>query len=157
MPVKHPIRLSKVFLITGSCLLLWIVAGHFYRPPIEKQTTTSNDGVSEYRFECSVADTFDPELYENTGSVEEAVQYIEEHYQPKTEKQYLLAVYDFTRKRYMHFMYPHHSWLTNPYPAVAEVILPKKPYNGMYLADDVLRHSAVAPCGGAANTFGHFE
>ncbi len=53
----------------------------------------------------------------------------------------------------MHFMYPHHTWLTNPVLAFLEFLRPSKRYNGMALADMKLRHSAVTPCGGAATTF----
>jgi len=134
-------------------LLAWTAIGHNYRPSIEVQTATWHDGLQEYYFERSTQDSFDPKLYEKTRSVNEAVRYILEHYQPKSEEERLRAAYNFTRKRFMHFMYPHHTWRTNPYLALAEFLFPTKPFNGMYLADDNLRHSAVTWCGGAATIF----
>jgi hypothetical protein len=134
-------------------LLAWTAIGHYHRPSIEAQTATWFDGRKEYRFERSEQDTFDPEFYRNTRSIEEAVQFIQARYQPETEDEKLRAVYDFTRKRFMHFMYPHHTWRTNPYLALAEVIAPTRSWNQMALADDKLRHSAVASCGHAANVF----
>ncbi len=53
----------------------------------------------------------------------------------------------------MHFMYPHYTWLTNPYLALADIIAPTRSWNQMARADDKLRHSAVASCGHAANVF----
>jgi hypothetical protein len=43
--------------------------------------------------------------------------------------------------------------MTNFYLASVETVIPQKAYDYMLLADDVLRHSAVAPCGTAANVF----
>ena len=139
--------------ISGTLLLVWTTIGHNYRHSIESQTATWHDGQEEYRFQRSDQDTFDPILYEETRSVEQAVRFIREHYQPETEEEELQAAYDFTRKRFMHFMYPRHAWMTNPWLALAEMAVPQKPYNQMALADDKLRHSAVASCGHAANVF----
>ena len=142
-----------VLVVCGALFLAWTAIGHHYRYPIEEQTATWHDGQEEYRFERSGQDTFAPEVYEQTRSVEEAVYYIREHYRPETEEEKLKAAYDFTRERFLHFMYPHHTWLTNPWLAFAETLFPEKPYNQMALADDKLRHSAVASCGHAANVF----
>lgn len=145
--------LGALSFLVGALLFAWTAIGHTYRPSIEAQTAIWHDGQKEYHFERSNQDTFEPELYEQTHSVDEAVRYIRWHDQPETEEQELKAAYDFTRKRFMHFMYPHHTWATNPWLALAETLVPEKPYNQMALADDKLRHSAVASCGHAANVF----
>lgn len=156
MLLRHPrlfVGSGVTLILVGVLLFAWTAIGHYHRPSIEAQTATWFDGRKEYRFERSEQDTFDPELYEKTRAVEDAVRYIQAHYQSETEEEKLRAAYDFTRKRFMHFMYPHHTWRTNPYLALAEVIAPKRPWNQMALADAKLRHSAVASCGHAANVF----
>jgi hypothetical protein len=134
-------------------LLAWTVFGHYHWPSIEAQIATWHDGRKEYYFERSAGDTSDPELYENTHSLEEAVRYIQAHYQPETQEEKLRAAYEFTSERFLHFMYPHHTRRTNPYLALADTVAPTRSWNQMALADDKLRHSAVASCGHAANVF----
>nr|MDA3875819.1 hypothetical protein [Halothiobacillus sp.] len=85
--------------------------------------------------------------------IKDAVAFIRANYATETEVERLRAAYDFTRQRFMHFMYPHHTWLTNPYLALAEKVFPEKPYNGMYGPNATLRHSAVAHCSQAASVF----
>jgi len=141
-------------LILIACTLFILTFyGHFYRYPIDQQTLTFNDGLKEYSFARAKQDTFSIEFYEQTYSINDAVIYINKHYKPITQEEKLIATFNFTSKRFMHFMYPHHTWVTNLWLAFSEFLFPKKPFNGMYLADDLLRHSAVAPCAGAANVF----
>jgi hypothetical protein len=145
--------IGAVFILAALLLIVWTAVGHHHRYSIEEQTATWHDGGEEYRFESSNQDTFDRDLYENTRPVVEAVHYIREQYRPGNEEEKLKAVYDFTRQRFMHFMYPHHTWRTNPYLALADTIAPTRSWNQKTRADDKLRHSAVASCGHAANVF----
>ena len=140
-------------IMVGVSLLILAFVGHSYRYHIDIQTQTWNDGVNTYTFYRAPSDTFDLELYNKIRSVNDAVDHIKAGSLSGTEEELLIAAYDLVRKRYMHFMYPHHTWLTNPYLKFAETLMPEKPYDSMAPADVKLRHSAVAPCGGTATTF----
>ncbi len=149
--MRHKIGLV---LIVASMLLgvhTWV--GHWHRYPFEIQSASWNDGVSDYTFTRAPTDTFSIEHYEEVNSVATAIEFIQERYPLGSQFEIMNAVYDFTRKRYMHFMYPHHTFLTNPYLWLGEKLLPSKPLDGMFLAEMNLRHAAYAPCGGAAVTF----
>lgn len=132
---------------------MWTIFGHYYRYSVSDQIAEWNDGVSQYIFERSALDSFDPVLYREVRSIARSVYYIKKSYVIESDEQALMAVFDFTYKRFMHFMYPHHTWVTSPFIAMAEAIFPDKSYNQMALADDKLRHSAVASCDHAANVF----
>lgn len=141
-------------IIAGGLILgLWTCIGHFHRYSIEDQRTSWNDGVNSYFFIDKPEDTFSHEYYEKTHSVKSAVEFIKLRYNPSTDLERLEAAYDFTRKRFKHFMYPHHTLLTNPYLWLGEQIFPARPINAMFLADMNLRHSAVGACGNATVTF----
>lgn len=145
--------LAGIFLAAGLVLGGWTLWGNFYRHSIEQQTDTWFDGKEQYTFTDYHWDSFDNHLYIKIRSVRQAAEYIQNNYKIQTEKDMLDATYDFTRRRFMHFMYPRHTWITNPYLAFVETIFPKKPYNEIALANDKLRHSAVASCGHATNVF----
>lgn len=140
-------------MITGLLLLIYTFFGHWHRHDLEHQTRAWFDGTEYYQFERLATDSFQPKLYEQVSSVKQAVDYITQNFQPIGEEQKIRAVFEFTRQRYLHMMYPHHTLLTNPYLALTEKIFPEKSFNQMALADDKLRHSAVASCSHAANTF----
>jgi hypothetical protein len=140
-------------------LQVWIFVGHYYRYPFEKQFEPWHDGIAlnevdeGYPHIRSESDTFSEELYESVRSVEDAVVYLRARYDLSDDEAVLKGVYELVSNRYIHFMYPHFTWLTNPYLSLVEKVVPEKPYNGMYLADDMLRHGAAGGCGNTATTF----
>lgn len=148
-------------MLLSMLLALWIYVGHNYRYPFDDQFKAWHDGVSyiepgisgyPYTRDKSL-DEFSMELYEKIRSVEDAVRYIKERESPKTDLETLMAAYELTRKRYIHWMYPHHTWLTNPIFRAFETYDPKNSFNEMATADELLRHSANGGCGDTAVTF----
>ncbi len=142
-------------LAATACLLVLGVTiyGHTYRYSIEEQLETWNDGTQTFIYDEHPSDTFDPNLYDRIRSVADATAYIRSRGDFSTEEELLQATYDLVRSRYIHYMYPHHTWLTNPALAFLEFVAPGKRYDTMIPADVVLRHAAAAPCGAVATTF----
>ena len=138
-----------------ACLLAlsWITYGHFYRYDIEDQLRTWNDGVQTFTYKPHSSDSFDEKLYEEIRSVSDAADYIRSLRNYESEKDLLYATYDTIRARYLHFMYPHHTWVTNPLLRFLEFLAPAKQYNYMATADTKLRHAVAAPCGDVATVF----
>lgn len=146
-------------LILSLALFTWITYGHFYRAPFEKQFATFHDGVN--LFEVPVGypesrdeelDKFEIHLYQEVKSVADAVKHIRNNYQIKSDIDAMYAVFDFTSNRYIHRMYPVHSWITNPFYALLEIYDPLNSFNEMSTANELLRHTAVGGCGDAAVT-----
>lgn len=127
--------------------------GHWQRLPLAVQERPWHDGVQVFLPAPVSVDAFDPVLYERVRSVASAVDYIRETYPTSTESERLHAAYEFVRRRFRHFMYPHHTFLSNPYLWSAERLFPSKMFDSLETADAKLRHSAFAPCGGNATTF----
>jgi hypothetical protein len=155
--IRTIIYAASFFLIVMG--QLWILIGHEYRYPFKEQFLSWNDGLHDYIYPKDYLisqrqfDTFSPELYNKIHSVQDAVDYIKNHYKPKNEEETARAVFDVVSKRFIDYDYPHFTIITNPFLHFVEILFPKKPFNKMYLADDVLRHSAAAPCHLASTTF----
>ena len=152
-------RCSWLVLLSSILLFTWVFIGHYYRLPIENQFDNYHDGVSLFSVPDGypenrnpVIDKFSIELYNEITSVSEAIAYIRVNYEVETDIQAMNAVFDFTSRRYIHRMYPHHTWLTNPFFAGFELYDPLNSFNEMSTADELLRHSAVAACGDASVT-----
>lgn len=149
------LRALHGLMVASLGLLLVTVYGHSYRYPIHEQLKTWHNGVRWWDGDPThnPNDSFDYLLYEQVRSVQEARKYIEEQKTDASEEELLYATFDFVRTRFLHFMYPRHTWRTNPLLAFLEFVRPTKDYNAMLSADVTLRHSAVENCGGAATTF----
>lgn len=97
-------------------------------------------------------DTFDSALYENVRSVSDAVTHIKANYSIDNDVAAMHAVFDFTKQRFIHRMYPIHNWLTNPLYTLFELYDPLNSFNEMSTANELLRHSAVGGCGDTSVT-----
>ena len=142
--------------VVSAAILALTAFTHHYRYPIDEQREPWHDGLKRWdngEYDPHSADTFDPALYENIRSVADAAAYLRPEQSAGDEEALLYAAYDLVRMRFMHFMYPHHTWRTNPILALLEFLFPQKSYNRMALADMKLRHSSGVECGGAATTF----
>lgn len=155
------VKATLLFVITLSAFLqIWILFGHYYRYPFKEQFKTWYDGVNEEKVSSNYPfdrdknlDTFDPEYYEKVRSVKDAVDFIRTKYKPGNELETAKAVYDFVAKRFIHYFYPHHTLITNPYFYYLEKRVPENSLDEMATADELLRHSAAGACGDASVTF----
>jgi hypothetical protein len=137
----------------------FIVYGHYYRYPLDSQfqayagAGNVDDVPKGYPFLRSPADTFSFELYQKIRSLKDAVEAIKKSNPGADEEQLAKAVFELVRKRFVHFMYPRHTYLTNPFLALFRSLVPHWTFDAMYLGDDLLRHTAGASCGQAAGVF----
>lgn len=143
---------SDGVIVASLTALIWIGLGHFTRYDFSTQVASWRDGPTTYVYQPLPGDEFDGVLYQEIRSVADAAAHIQTRVSPATETQTMQAVYDLVRRRFRHFMYPRHTWRTNPILKFLEVVDPEGMFDSMELADVKLRHSAVAPCGGAATT-----
>ncbi len=157
--LKAKRRSAWLTLFSSILLFFWVFYGHFHRASFENQFNDFHDGVALFAVPEGYPSSRDPELdkfslelYESVRSVSDAVSYIKLNYELGTEKKVITAVFDFTSWRYVHRMYPHHNWLSNPFFAGLELYDPLNSFNEMSTADELLRHSAVAACGDASVT-----
>jgi len=154
------INLGSIIVLFLSCILLaWIYLGHHYRPTFAEQFKTFHDGVNLFEAPEGFPenrdenlDKFDHKLYESVRSIDEAIVYLKENYPLNNEKDALFAVFDFTSKRFIHHMYPIHTWKTNPFYVLFEMYDPLNSFNEMSTANELLRHSAIAGCGDTSVT-----
>ena len=151
---------SLTVLVASLGLQAWIVYGHYYRTPFKDQFTLFFDGVNWNQVDEGYPDSRDPaqdrfsmELYEKVRSVDDALEYIARTAAPASEEEKLRAVFDLVSERFIHHMYPHHTWSTNPIYAALEFIDEKRSMNEMATADELLRHSAAGACGDTSVTF----
>lgn len=147
------LRAIHLLLFLSLAALAHSTYGHFYRYPVKEQLKTWHDGVPSYDYVVHPTDSFDPVLYEDLRSVDDSAQYILSLGEYANEEELLRATYDVMRARFLHYMYPSHTWLTNPVLAMLGHAFPDRLYNTMALADANLRHSVGVPFGGAATTF----
>ena len=146
-------------LFLAVLLFAWVTISHNYRPSFDEQFETFHDGVN--LFEVPVGypesrdkklDRFDHQLFLDVKSVDDAVEYLHENYSIKNDLDALHAIFDFTSRRFVHRMYPRHTWKTNPFFALLEWLFPSRSINEMSTAEELLRHSAVGGCGDTAVT-----
>jgi hypothetical protein len=132
---------------------------HYYRPPFDDQfaelivSEPIGDIEMVVHEDQHPHDSFSMDLYDRIRSVGGAVEYLRSSQVDKSEPALARAAFDLVRKRFIHYMYPRHMYLTNPYLAFLGDIMPLSTFDAMYLADDLLRHSAGASCGQAAAVF----
>jgi len=137
----------------------FIIYTHYYRPPFDDQFPfynlpgTEPEEIMYFVEGLPPHDSFSPELYHNIRSVDDAVIYIRTKHPNASEPELARAAFDLTRSRFLHYMYPRHTFMTNPFLAVFGVFIPHRTFDAMYLGDDLLRHSAGASCGQAAGVF----
>ncbi len=142
-------------------LQILLLVGHFYRYDIEHQLANWKDdtiiydmfGGQSYFDNRDKDDTFDYSLYENVKSVDNAIKIISSHIDVKNEEEVFFATFDLVSKRFVHYMYPHYTFLQNPFLYMVDLIIPQKPYNNMSLADEKLKYSMGGSCGDAATVF----
>ena len=141
-------------------LQAWIAFGHFYRKPFQDQFVRWFDGVNWNQVNENYPasrnperDRFSRDLYENIRSVQDAVDYINRVLEPESENEKLEAAFNLVSERFIHYMYPHHTWVTNPIYAALELLDKNNSFNGMATADELLRHSAAGACGDTSVTF----
>jgi hypothetical protein len=139
--------------------LTFTIFTHYYRPPLEEQfadlivSEPIGDVNGVVHEDQRSHDSFSMELYENIRSIDDAADYLRSNHVKASEKELARAAFDLVRKRFVHYMYPRHTYLTNPYLAFLGLIMPLRTFDAMYLAEDLLRHSAGASCGQAAAVF----
>jgi len=158
--VKKFLYFSGFFgLFFSIFLMIWVGVSHNYRPSFEEQFETFHDGVRLFEVpegypasRDNNLDQFDYEKYQQVKSVDDAIDYLQKNYTIDSDLTALHAVYDFTRKRFIHRMYPRHTWKTNPFFALFEFVLPSRSMNEMSTAEELLRHSAVGGCGDTTAT-----
>lgn len=151
---------SLTVLVFSLVLQVWIGYGHFYRTPFQDQFVLWFDGVNWNQVDPGFPESRDPkrdrfsmELYENVRSVEDAVRHVDQVAGQGSEEERLNATFDLVSERFIHHMYPHHTWATNPIYAALEFIDEKRSLNEMATADELLRHSAAGACGDTSVTF----
>lgn len=142
-------------IIFGVVFQIWIAYGHFHRVPFEQQFVKWFDGVNWNKVNPrnEERDGFSYELYDNIRSVQDAVDYINNVVQPASEEETLAATHRLVSDRFVHYMYPHHTWVTNPIYALLELVDPRRSFNEMATASELLRHSAAGACGDTSTTF----
>jgi hypothetical protein len=156
---EEAIILRIVFISLCALGFGFTIFTHYYRPPLEEQfadlivSEPVGEVYSVVHKDQSSHDSFSMELYENIRSVDNAVDYLRFNYPNASEKELARAAFDLVCKRFVHYMYPRHTFLTNPYLAFLGLIMPSRTFDAMYLAADLLRHSAGASCGQAAAVF----
>ena len=140
-------------------LFVWVSISHTYRPSFEDQFETFHDGVNLFEVPAGYPesrdknlDQFDYELYQKVRSVDDAIDYLKKNYTIDSDITAMHAIFDFTSKRFVHRMYPRHTWKTNPFFAAIEVFFPSRSINEMATAEELLRHSAVGGCGDTTAT-----
>ncbi len=147
----------------GLCLSVslfaWVGISHNYRPPFEEQFEAFHDGVALFEVPAGYPesrdkklDQFDHQLFLDVRSVDDALEYLDENYTINNDLDALHAVFDFTSRRFVHRMYPRHTWKTNPFFALLEWVFPASAINEMSTAGELLRHSAVGGCGDTSVT-----
>lgn len=139
-------RVADILLISSLLLLAHTTYGHFYRASIDQQIET-------YSVVQHASDSFEPVLFDEIRSVEDAAAYIRARGPYENERALLQATYDLVRRRFLHLMYPRHTFVTNPYLRVLHELFPDRTYDTMAPADVKLRHAVGVSCGGAATTF----
>lgn len=142
-----------VAIVALAAVLVFVWAGHRHRYDVDVQLAPRFDGVKTYRYREHPADAFDPSLYDEIRSVADAAERIRAAGPYANETELLEATYNLVRSRFVHHMYPRHTFLTNPALRLLEVAFPDRSYDSMALADMKLRHAVGVPCGGAATTF----
>lgn len=151
--------IKALILLLCALGLGFITYTHYYRPPFDDQFPfynlpgTEPDEIMYFVESLPPHDSFCTELYYSIRSVEDAVAYIRTNHPNAEEAELARAAFDLTRRRFLHYMYPRHSLLTNPFLTILGAIAPTRTFDAMYLGDDLLRHSAGASCGQAAGVF----